>query len=150
MPGNNFAEFVLDSPWNSGKRSIRKRSVVPTKLLKEPTQEDIEKHHDKIIDLIKNNYDNRDISPLTLHNALHSFEKFFFQYTDWLKEMPECHCADGYILFKWADKLHIRAQGPNFTYRWKGTQDIALYRREELMKRLASYDVHYKFPISPC
>lgn len=120
-----------------------------------PTNEEIKAGHAKLISKIEANYDNKDYAPLTLHNAVHSFESYFYQYTDWLKVVPEVIMSYGLITFRWANVLDISCQGPNFAFKYSSSEKDdkvpSLYiRRDKLMEAIAEKAKNHKLPIDPC
>ncbi len=132
------------------KKSVKRESV---SNLSEQEQKDlIEERHRSISKEITDNYDNKNLSPLTIHNSLHSFEKCFTQYSFYLKELPTVYLNYGQINFYWKG-LEIVCQGGNFrakcTIKNSESGFSAWMSRKKLMAVLEAY-FSEKFPVPPC
>ena len=134
---------------------MKSRHAKKVELPVAPTKEEIQAANLKVLKKIKVNEDNRDYTALTLHNSMHSFETYFFQYSDWLNISPEVILDGSHLKFRWGKVMEIQCNGANFILsHYKDYPSFAAApvweRREALMKRIMLIAKDYQFPIEPC
>lgn len=128
--------------------AVLKSKIKPEEYLP-PTREELDKANNKVFETIENNYDNRDFSPLTLHNAAHSFDKFFRQYSYWLNTKPIVSMAYGTISIKWGKTLTLSCVNGSFSLIYKGRSIGGPSRRKSVMATIEALEPSYKFLVGP-
>lgn len=117
----------------------------------EPTEADIRAAHLKIIQSIKDRYDDKYITPLTIHNALHSFETYFQQYSYALKSVPMVDFNEKQIVFSWYPKegaaFRLSCQGPSFY--WSCGPNASGWARRDAVMTAIKEALNVDLPVEP-
>lgn len=119
---------------------------------------EIEKAHRYISEKLKKFYDRREYRSITIHNALHSFEKYFNQYSHAWQVVPTWNTESYNIFFSWKkddeNSFDIKCNQTMFSVRgvikgtkfdtksWKTRENIMLFIQERVFSG-------EKLPIDP-